>query len=275
MHVQSPLVLRKTAKESAATILKDVALAVGVDIRGWRQLKRRFKGDLDSKLYDLDGTGGGERLAAIVESSRETMAFYKPLLSAMTAAEFEKNAQARTMPVLRELLPQIKSAVSVGCCYAKAEAILASEVPTVHWHCLDFMPDLAEQNRDIARNNMSFHAGYPLDWIKAAAPFDLALFNRVLCVMSPAEVSAYLTTLREKCRFIVFGEQTKLHTYWRGINLDRVKAPKRVRLHYVYNWRALMEEHGFRMIHYEGRRSALTREHGPQHCVIIGVAERK
>jgi hypothetical protein len=73
MRVQSPLVLRKTAKVTAATIVKDVALAFGVNLRGWRQLKRRFGHAGEHLLYDIEGAGG-DRLPELQEKSRATMA---------------------------------------------------------------------------------------------------------------------------------------------------------------------------------------------------------
>lgn len=273
-RVQRPLTLCKTPLESVATIAKDAALAVGIDIRGWRQLKRRFEHGGQSKFYDIEGAGAGERLTDLTAKSAKTMAYYRDLLRSMSDEEFSQNAQARTIPLVEALLPECRTAVSVGCAYARAEHIMARHFPKVRWHCLDFMPDLAEQNADLTLPNMSFHPGYPLDWIERAEPFDIALFNRVLCILSPDELDSYLTALQSKARYVVFGEQTKLHTFWFGVNLDRIDHHRRLRVHYIYNYRRIFADHGFEMIHYEGARSPVTREHPTQHYMILGVAQR-
>lgn len=283
MHVQTSLILRKKWSETTVTIIKDAFLAVGVNIRGWRQLKRRFHGvderrkDFVYELYQAHYSG--ETLERVVERSGGILDFYKKILTEMPSDEFKKNAQYKTVPLFQELVDRdnIQRAISVGCAFARVEHELAEMHPNVRWDLLDFMPNLKEVNQPFWRDNLNFVSSYPLQWLDEHPnkTYDVALFNRVLCIISNQEIRNYLRSLRPRCRYVIFGEQTKLHTFKRGINLDAIDPHESLplRLHYIHNYRRIFEDCGFEMIHYTGMRSELTKEHGPQHYMILGAAQ--
>lgn len=282
LQVKTPLRLRKTPVESLKTVIQEAGLRLGLDIRGYRGLKARFHAGGDYRGFGHNLTTSehtGEDLAQITKSSGDALAFYEELLKDMPAEEFQKNAQFATVPMVEHVLSSDKQAgrvVSIGSCYARVEAHLADKHPDVYFSCIDFPPNLESVNKPNARQNISFHGQYPLQWLrKSEEKFDLALFNRVLCIVTIEEFRAYLDALATRVRYIVFGEQTKLHTFAFGLNLDALDRdkPLRLRNHFVYNYRAVFERAGFRMIHYVAKRSPLTKEHGPQHCMILGIAK--
>jgi hypothetical protein len=177
----------------------------------------------------------------------------------------EKTFQGQVIPIIDALVemdPTIRSVMNVGVRYAFADHALAARHPGVRFIGVDFMPDLAKMNREFARDNLSFVSGYALDLLaEGRARADVVFFSSTALTINNAELRRYARLIAARCRYVVFNEV--LHHCPDGTLVNPLdlpvddSAPVRRQparghapLNVVHNYKAVVEEAGFSVLHY-------------------------
>jgi len=277
-RVTQPLVLKKTFPEHLKHVIKDTLSYFGVDIHDWGSYRKNYYKPGQMKDYLLVPRLAGETLADIVKYSDRVLKNYKETLSQIPDDKFHLSVEYQTVPLIRSVLDleiEHHRAVEIGACYAKTNQVLSREYPNVTWDLLDFPETLEEENRDIKSDNMEFHSCYPLEFLESTErKYDVAVFNRTLSYMGRAQIAEYLKVLRNRSRYIVFGEPCRIQFEPGNFNMDAIH-PDFPRCHgafLVHNYRAVFEDAGFRLLHYDAQRSGGVNATA-LHFLIRGVAE--
>jgi hypothetical protein len=176
----------------------------------------------------------------------------------------EKTFQGQVLPLIDTLLardPSIRSVLNVGVRYAFADHALARRHPGVKFIGVDFMPNLAEMNREFARDNLAFVSGYALDLLREGkVRADVVLFSSTALTINNAELRHYARVIAGGARYLVFNEV--LHHGPDGtlvnpldLPVDRSEPVRRqpgamAVLNIVHNYKAIAEEAGFEVLHY-------------------------
>jgi len=262
------MILHKTPGEIFKTGVKHTLAQTGIDVRGWRSLTRC---DHRRNVPYL----GTDQLQKAVAYSSDVLATYAKHLR---NTDIKETCQWQSVLLVKRLRFEFKHKriANIGCSYVKAEAVLCRQYPDIKWDMLDFAPDLAQANADIALPNMNFVSCYPLEFLQRNRFFyDVAVFNRTLTVIVNAEVHSYFKELAKCCNYIVFCEVASVLRFTKSINVDKIPVnqslPARGPM-FIHNYRAILEEYGFCLIHYSAFRVPW---HGEQHYLITGIAKRK
>ena len=199
----------------------------------------------------------------------------------MSDKELTETCEWQTLSFIDDILRNDsvhKSVVNFGCSYVRAESTLCKKIPDVQWTMLDLETKLDEVNAVLEISNADFISCYPLDWLvenEDTRKFDIALFNRVMVLFTNAELRAYIKTLSKNSNYIVFCEVASVLRFTRSVNVDEIDSnaslPARGGM-MIHNYRQILKEHGFEMIHYAANRTPV-HWHGKQHFLIIGVAK--
>jgi hypothetical protein len=277
--VTRPLILRKTPIEHLKFHVKEIAGRVGVDIHGWRGQRQNYNAKRANRFskYQVAQRLSGDTLDAVVAQSEDYLTTYKNELDAIPENSLHLSTQHEIVPVIDHLLRTDDSArtiIDVGSHYAKIYRSLCRDHPDVAWHGIDFPANLETVNADIKTENMTFHVGYPLEWIEATdLAIDIASFNRIFCVVTADEVRRYLKALRRKARFVVFAEAAKIVFHPSNLNIDEIDADESFQMPSwrIHNYRALFEQEGYTLIHYDAVRTS-TVYSGDLHFIIRGIA---
>lgn len=177
----------------------------------------------------------------------------------------ETTFQGQVIPLIDALLerdPTIRSVMNVGARYGFSDHALAVRHPRVQFIGVDFMPDLAQMNREFARDNLSFVSGYALDLLRQArVRADVVTFSSTALTINNAELRHYVRVIAERARYVLFNEV--LHHSADGtlvnpldLSVDasepvrRQPAPGNAPLNIVHNYKAIVEEAGFKVLHY-------------------------
>jgi len=270
------IVLSKTPAERAKTVVRDGLLALGIDFHGWRAVKAAFAAPTNIKGYEISENELDEaKIRELAAYAHGRAADYVAVLEPISDASVGETVQYTTVPLMEKLIAsdgRIKSVVDLGCYSARVLGILPPRHPDIHWDFVDFMDDVADINRAYAGPNTRFISNYPLHQLRAAeGRYDIAHFNRVLALTGREEIRSYLRALADKARYIVFGEPAKILGMPGDLCLedhpDFVQFPG----YRAYNYRKLMGEFGFELLHYDAVRTS-ARFSGEQHFIIRGVA---
>lgn len=276
MIAADPLVLEKTAAEIFKSSCKNLALTLGIDIHEWNRITDHPQLDNAPRLSP-------EELKKITEYSDRVAKGLKDQLEQMTDEEFANSIEYQPVPLMDEILARNateNAAVNVGCAYVRAEAELCRKYPHVQWDMLDLTNHVANVNEGLGLENARYHACYPLEWLEerqTRVRYDLALFNRVLVRLPNAEVHSYFKVLSACSRHIVFCEPACVLRFMRSVNIDRIDPQDSLisrdllRLH---NYRKMLDEYGFDLIHYQATRMPVHWFGEQQYCVL-GVARNR
>lgn len=265
------MILEKTPTERFKTVVKNSLATLRIDVRGWRSITQW---DQRADTPRLDS----EQLQRITKYSANALSTYA---ESLRDADIEETCEWQSTPMVESLLSGAlihKRIVNIGCAYVKAEKALCEKYPEVTWDMLDFAPDLAQVNEDVAAPNMNFVSCYPLEFLETTDhKYDIALFNRTLTVIVNAEVRNYFLELVKRCRYIVFCEVGSVLRFIRSIDVDKIPAkhslPARG-IMFIHNYRAILEDCGFELRQYDAHRTPVP-WHGEQHYLIKGIAENK
>ena len=277
-RVEQPLVLRKTLSEHIKHLIKDGLMLFGVDRNNWESYRKNYYKPGQMRDYLLVSRLEGDDLADIIKYSDRVLRDYKIDLKQIPDDKFHRAVQYQTVPLIRTVLNMERThnrAIDIGVCYARCNRILAEEYPDVTWDLVDFPTTLEEENRDIKLDNMEFHSGYPLEFLEQTdKQYDIAVFNRTLSYMGRKQIAEYLRVLRNKARYVVFGEPCRIQFELGNLNIDWIH-PEFPRSHgsfLVHNYRRVLEEEGYRLLHYDAQRSGDVNA-SALHFLIRGVAE--
>ena len=177
----------------------------------------------------------------------------------------DETFQGQIIPLVDALLemdPAIRSVMNVGVRYAFADHALAARHPGVRFIGVDFMPDLADMNRELARENLSFVSGYALDLLREGRlEADVVFFSSTALTINNAELRHYLRLIAERARYVVFNEV--IHHSPDGTLVNPLDLPvgdsapvrrqpggANAPLNVVHNYKAIVEEAGFKVLHY-------------------------
>ena len=177
----------------------------------------------------------------------------------------DQTFQGRVIPLIDALLaadPAIRSVMNVGVRYGFADHVMAARHPGVRFIGVDFMPDLAQMNRELARENLSFVSGYALDLLREGrVRADVVLFSSTALTINNAELRHYLRLVAARARYVVFNEV--VHHSPDGALVDplslgvdgslpvrRQPGGAAAPLNIVHNYKAIVEEAGFKVLHY-------------------------
>jgi hypothetical protein len=192
--------------------------------------------------------------------------------------ESGKSFQSLVIPLVEAILArddQVKSVLNVGVRYAFPDHELAARFPQVQFYGIDFMPDLLEMNRQLSRENLHFMSGYPLDLMeRGQARGDVVLFSSTATLIANPELRAYLRLIADNSRYVVFNEPIFTLLGGNTVNPDRLPLGRSVPVHLqpgsvadskelcmTHNYRAMLREAGFKVIHFHLFRPEWTDMH--------------
>lgn len=276
MIAADPLVLEKTTAEIFKSGCKNLALTLGINIHGWKKITDRPRLDNAPRLSP-------EVLKEITEYSDRGAEDLKAQLEQMTDEEFRNTCEFQPVHLMDEILTRHateNAAVNIGCAYVRAEAELCRKYPHVQWDMLDLTNHVANVNEGLGLDNARYHACYPLEWLEerqSRVRFDLALFNRVLVRLSNAEVHSYFRVLKACSRYVVFCEPACVLRFMGSVNIDRIDPQDSLisrGLFRLHNYRKIVDEYGFDLIHYQAMRMPV-HWHGEQQYLVLGVAQNR
>lgn len=263
------MILEKTPTERFKTVVKNTLATVGIDVHGWREVIRRHQ---RADMQRLDP----EQVKGITKYSADGIPRNAEYLRNV---DIKETCEWQTNPLIESLLPGAlihKRIVNIGCSYVKAEKALCEKYPEITWDMLDFAPDLSQGNKDVATPNMNFVSCYPLDFLESTEhKYDIAMFNRTLTIIVNAEIRSYFLELAKRCNYIVFSESASVLRFINSVDVDKIPARRSLPargMMFIHNYRAIFEDCGFELSHYEARRVPW---HGEQHYLIQGIARNK
>lgn len=276
MDRSPPLILKKSVKEKVKAILKHIASSFGYSYKGWADFTECEEPENHPRTP-------ADQLQKIVDYSDKTLIDYRENLKHLTIDELKKTSEYQPIPLVDSILRKggVHSAVvNIGCAYVRAEAEICRRYPSVTWDMLDLTPKLKELNSDLNLPNAKYHTCYPLEWLEKnqhSRKYDVALVNRVLAILSNAEVRSYFNVLSKCTRYFVLCEVASTIRFARSINVDKIppmkSLPARGRM-MIHNYRAILDEYGFDTIHYEAFLTPMA-WHGSHHYLILGIAKNR
>lgn len=178
----------------------------------------------------------------------------------------ERTFQGQVIPLVETLLgqdPGVRSVMNIGVRYAFSDHAMAARFPEVQFIGVDFMPNLAEMNADLRRDNLRFVSGYALDLIeKGDLRADLIFFSSTALTINNAELRRYLRLIAARARYFIVNEP--LHHAPDGSLPNPLGLPVdgsvSVRIqpgvannpppNIIHNYAALAEEAGFEVLHH-------------------------
>ena len=168
--------------------------------------------------------------------------------------------------------PEVRSVLNIGLHYAWNDHEMAKKFAHVDFTGVDFAPNLAEFNAEFARPNLAVRSGYALDMLEnGELKPDVVLMSSTAVVIKNAELRRYAEVVSRIARYYVFSEPLYL------LPGDGVDDPLTVPvgdsrpayayagrgdqpgpLCYTHNYKAILEEAGFEIVHYRAFRPSFT-----------------
>jgi hypothetical protein len=176
--------------------------------------------------------------------------------------------QGQAAPLVEAIVrqdPAVRSVMNVGVRYAYVDALLADKFPAVEFVGVDFMPNLRELNADFNQPNLRFVTGYALELLeqdKLCA--DVAVMVDTALTINNRELRHYFRLLAARARYVVIDDplhrspsggvedplslpvDRSLPVYTPPVKITPLPGP----LCYRHNYKAMLEEAGFTVIHY-------------------------
>ncbi len=274
--VSPRIILRKTPMERVKTRIRNSLLGLGIDFHGWREITEAYTNRANVKGYVIaEGVLDDAQIEAVAEYAEGRAVDYMNTLAPLTEDEARQTVQYTTIPLMEELIRQdgnIRTVADLGCYSARVFGLLPPRHTGIRFDFVDFMKNVAELNAGYAGPNTRFFVDYPLRFLQTSEEiYDVVHFNRVLALIGRDEIREYFRVLREKARFVVWGEPAKILGMRGDLNLDNVEDFVQFPGYRTYNYRKLLEEAGFELLHYDAVRTS-PQFSGEQHFIIRGVA---
>jgi hypothetical protein len=186
--------------------------------------------------------------------------------SSFTSRPIEETMQGVAMPLIREAIridPSIKSIHEIGAYYGYMLSVLAREYPDIKIHGSDLPWAMARMNAEFTEPNLSFSTCYPLDAIEnGTIKADMVLTISTTPRMYGQEFRRYLRALvASGTRWFIANEIMIPDT--NGIMFDPddvdpnnsrpviyAPSPRDQPTCFLHNYRALLKEAGFNLLHY-------------------------
>jgi hypothetical protein len=178
----------------------------------------------------------------------------------------EQTFQGQVIPLLERLLetdPTIRSVMNIGARYAFVDNVLARRFPGVQFVGVDFMPNLAEMNREFQLPNLTFVTGYARELLRSRQiRADVIFFSSTALTINAAELRSYARLIAATARYILFNEPVHHSPDGGLVNPLELavdgSAPVRIQpggkpeapLNVVHNYKGIVEEAGFKILHY-------------------------
>ncbi len=187
----------------------------------------------------------------------------------------EETFQGLMVPLVRKVLDAdagVRSVLNIGLHYAWCDHALATAYPGIQFMGVDFAPNLAEFNGEFARPNFKVRTGYALDLLESGeVRADLVLMSSTAVVIKNQELRRYARAVARSARYFALSEP--LYNFPGGAVVDPLTVSleesrpsyayagyndKPGPLCYTHNFRAILEEAGFDVVHYHAFRPAFT-----------------
>lgn len=236
------------------------------------------KAEIDHINYVMKARSPGDRLS---REEVETLASYQTNMMDLQLRkdyfkEADGNGTLRTktlhglvIDLLEQILesdPSVQSVMDIGCNYAYIDHQFALRYPEKQFYGVDVPRNLLEFNNDLSAPNLKLTSGYALELLESGAiGADVVYFSSTAAAIKLAELKNYLRLLSQRSKYVVFNEP--LFHLPDGSVVDPlkvsseesfpvhvVKAPLSGEFGYVcraHNYKAIMEQAGFDVAHYE------------------------
>jgi hypothetical protein len=189
----------------------------------------------------------------------------------------ERTFQGLVVPLVEQVVaadPSVAALANIGGNYAYIDSFLAARHPRVRFTCVDFSRNFAEYNAELARPNLDLRSGYAMQMLEAGElRADVFLFSSAAYEIKNAEVRRYFREFaRAGARYVILNEP--IYPMPGGAIVDPQSVPvdasvpvkslagfgahRHGPLARVHNYRAMLEEAGFEMLHYHAFRPAFT-----------------
>lgn len=229
----------------------------------------------DRQLRDADrklDKGVADRLTA--EEVRQLSSYQTTLenreyrRNKFARAKIESTFQGLIIPLVDRVLARdtaVNSVMNIGARYAYVDHLLASKHPHKQFLAVDFNDDLAEMNAEFQRDNIRFISCYALDALEqGTVKPDVSIFSNTAMLIRNPELRRYCRAIYRASKYLVFNEP--LFPFPGGFRLDPHSLPvkRSVPMHLypsadprfvgelclAHNYRAMVEEAGFKLLHY-------------------------
>ena len=277
--VRKPLVVKKFPKEHLKFWIKELLSYAGISIHEWREMRKDYvsrKGER-KKGWSFSAELLPEDIEKIKSKSSEAIEKYVEELELISDTDLKDTIQFPITDLVQYLIDKngAKSLVEIGCFYASIGSYLVRHNNLVDFTGVDFPENLVEKNSPLINERLKIYSAYPLDWLeKNEQKFDVAMFNRVFCIMSQGEVRRYLKTLRGKVQYIVFNEAARITLHPFNLNVDAIDVQKGFPMPgwMIHNYRHIFEDEGYTFLHYDYVRNS-ERFASQMHFTVRGIAE--
>jgi hypothetical protein len=189
----------------------------------------------------------------------------------------ERTFQGLLLPIIELVLNSdsaIKTVANVGASYAHVDNLLAQRYPSIDFIGVDFAANLAEYNSEFNRENLKFESGYAMEMLEQGRlKADVFFFGNAAYEIKNLEIRRYFELFRSSgAKYVVLNEP--IYPLPGGAIVDpmsvSVEESKPVYSHQgigvsrhgplgrVHNYKGMLEEAGFEVIHYHAFRPDFT-----------------
>jgi len=261
-NVIHPLVIKKTGQEHLKFWIKEILSYLGISIHDWKEMRSAYKsrrGVQTSWGQNIIDELSGDNLDRVKQSTTNTFELYVNELKEIQNKDLRKTIQFDIYELIEYLIldQYAKEFVEIGCFYAAIARYTINNYKEVRFVGIDFPDNLAIGNASLASDRLEFVSEYPLEWLRnTEKTFDVAVFNRVFCIINQEEIKRYLRVLKRKTRFIAFNEAARITMHPTNLNVDSLPVEGFALPGWIiHNYRRILHEEGYELIHYDVVRS--------------------
>ncbi|MCC7451808.1 MAG: hypothetical protein IT324_30645 [Anaerolineae bacterium] len=172
----------------------------------------------------------------------------------------DSSFQGLVIPLIDAIIerdPGVTSVVDVAARYALTAHELAVRYPNITFTCISFATNAAEYNAELARPNLKFATGYALDLLeRGEVQGDVVVFGSTGPVIPNRELRRYFRCIGQHSKYVVLNEPIFNRFDGTAVDPDTVPVDKSVPAYehwnnFIHNYRAMVTEAGFDVIHYD------------------------
>lgn len=189
----------------------------------------------------------------------------------------ERTFQGLLLPLIDLVISddeKVSKIVNVGASYAHVDSLLARRYPGIQFVGVDFAANLAEYNNEFEFDNLEFRSGYAMEMLEQGQlNADVFFFGNAAYEIKNLELRRYFELFRTSgAKYVVLNEP--IYPLPGGAIIDPLDVPlsesRAVYSHQglgvsrhgplgrVHNYKAMLEEAGFDVIHYHAFRPSFT-----------------
>ncbi|MEI7431731.1 MAG: hypothetical protein WCL27_14860 [Betaproteobacteria bacterium] len=188
----------------------------------------------------------------------------------------EKTLSGLALPLVVDVLEHdktISTVLNIGAYYSFVDHLLARKYPNIQFTAVDLLPSMEIFNAEFTTENLHFSSCYALDAIKNGnLRADVTLFSATAAEIMNAELRQYLKLLSTRSQYVVLSEPVYPLPDGRIINPASVSVESSLPAYaqpdylphpmgpvaYVHNYREMLHESGFVILHYHAFRPDIT-----------------